>query len=121
MPLNRKRFHFFHNRHPRPNSRTQAALSNAGIKAIESGGNLMVPADERARAYAMLAFNHALPHETKDTFDEIAKSISPLASESSADQLWNHARELAAEQIISEFNDESRRPGSASSRWTIVV
>ena len=84
----------------------QAALSNAGIKATESSGNLMVPADERARAYAMLAFNHALPHETKDTFDEIAKSISPLASESSADQLWNHARELAAEQMISEFNDD---------------
>jgi len=84
----------------------QAALSNAGIKATESSGNLMVPADERARAYAMLAFNHALPHETKDTFDEIAKSISPLASESSADQMWNHARELAAEQMISEFNDD---------------
>lgn len=84
----------------------QAALSNAGIKASESTGNLMVPADERARAYAMLAFNHALPHETKDTFDEIAKSISPLASESSADQLWNHARELAAAQMIEEFNDD---------------
>lgn len=81
------------------------ALNSAGIKATESGGNLMVPTDERARAYAMLSLNNALPRASKDTFEEIAKSISPLASESTAKEIYNHASEVIAGQMIEQFGD----------------
>lgn len=81
------------------------ALNSAGIKATESGGNLMVPTDERARAYALLSLNNALPRGSKDTFDEIAKSISPLASESTAKEIYNHGREVLAAAMIKDFGD----------------
>ncbi len=88
-------------------------LKEHGISSTLSGDNLSVPADQKLQAYSVLAYSKALPHGSKDVFDDILKSVNPLQSQSVTDKMWTHGRELLAAQMIRSF------PGVASASVTI--
>ena len=78
-------------------------LDANGIKATSTGDKILVPSDQKTRAYSLLAYANALPRADKDSFEEILKNVNPLQSESMTDRLTNHAREVSLGQLIGEF------------------
>src|SRR5262245_60729904 len=55
----------------------QAALTSHGIKSSIVGDRIMVPADRKLEAVAMLAFNNALPSGGANVWDEMIKMMNP--------------------------------------------
>ena len=83
----------------------EAALDAKGIKHVMSGDKLLVPADRKLEAVANLMYNHALPHNAQDGFDEVLKNINPFMSQTQTDKMWNRGKEMTVAQIITHFPD----------------
>lgn len=86
----------------------QNHLSDKNIAFTVSGDKLLVPADKRMEILSDLTYSRLMPHNTQKGFEEIAKDMSPFDSENKQQKIWNHGKELALSQIISNF------PGVAS-------
>src|ERR1700733_2966533 len=68
----------------------KAALDAHNIPANVVGDRVMVPSDRKLEAFAMLAYNNALPSNISGSWDEMSKQMSPWDSTSKTDTLRNH-------------------------------
>ena len=85
--------------------RVEMELDAKGIKHVMSGDKILVPADRKVEAVAMLMYSHSLPRNAKDGFDEVLKNINPFMSQSQTEKMWNRGKEMTVSQIISDFPD----------------
>jgi len=81
----------------------KAALDAHGIPANVVGDRVMVPADRKLEAFAMLAYNNALPSNASGAWDEMSKQMSPWDSTSKTDTLRNHMKEQMLSDVIASF------------------
>jgi flagellar biosynthesis/type III secretory pathway M-ring protein FliF/YscJ len=81
----------------------KAALDAHNIPANVVGDRVMVPADRKLEAFAMLAYNNALPSNISGAWDEMSKQMSPWDSTSKTDTLRNHMKEQMLSDVIAGF------------------
>ena len=78
----------------------QTKLSAVNIPNIASGANILVPADRKVQAIAVLASEKMLPRDNKGGFEDIISKLSPFDSESTKQKVWNAGLQQNLEQII---------------------
>lgn len=83
--------------------RIKAALDMRGINARVVGDRVLVPADRRLEAVAVLAYADALPSNSSSAWDEMIKQMSPWDSRSKTDSIQNHMKERMLSDVISGF------------------
>ncbi len=81
----------------------KTALESHGIVARVVGDRVMVPADRRLEAVAMLAYADALPSNSANAWDEMVKQMSPWDPKSKTDTIQNHMKEQMLSQVITSF------------------
>ncbi len=81
--------------------RAQTFLSTAGITTDNKGGQVMVPADQKDRAMALLSQNKQLPADTSGFFQTILQSQSWSNTRQQNDQIYNAALKSELDKIIS--------------------
>src|SRR5262245_19350042 len=81
----------------------QAALMSHGIKSSVVGDRIMVPADRKLEAVAMLAYSGALPQGGVNVWDDMIKMMSPWDTKPKTDAIQNHLRERMLSQAMTSF------------------
>jgi flagellar biosynthesis/type III secretory pathway M-ring protein FliF/YscJ len=81
----------------------KAALDSRGITTKVVGDRVMVPADRKLEAVAMLAYADALPSNSSSAWDEMTKAMSPWDSTSKTESMHNHMREQMISNVITSF------------------
>ncbi|HEY2586503.1 MAG TPA: flagellar M-ring protein FliF C-terminal domain-containing protein [Tepidisphaeraceae bacterium] len=81
----------------------QDRLTTKGISFTVSGDKLLVPADRRMEILSDLTYARVMPHNTQAGFDEIVKEMSPFDSQEKQQKIWNHGKEAALSQVISDW------------------
>lgn len=84
----------------------QRHLALRGVKfTTGSGGQLMVPADKKIEILADLAFAKALPRSVESGFEQMLVKLSPWASATERDAVYNRAKEITCGRLIACFPD----------------
>jgi flagellar biosynthesis/type III secretory pathway M-ring protein FliF/YscJ len=66
-------------------------------------GKVFVPADRKLDLLSDLYLAQIITSNTTSGFDELVRQISPLDTPGKTEKLFNHARELTVERVISRF------------------
>jgi flagellar biosynthesis/type III secretory pathway M-ring protein FliF/YscJ len=94
--------------------RIQQSLTQGGIPAKIVNDRVVVPAERKLEAVALLAYSDALPNNIYAAWDEIAAKMSPWDPDSKQKSLQNQAKERFMSTMFSSFF-----PGVASA--TVMI
>src|SRR5688572_28410596 len=72
-------------------TRITAQLASKRIDYRVAGDKVLIPVDRKFEVLADLSYSQLLPRDTRGGFDEIVKQISPWASASERDAMYNRA------------------------------
>jgi flagellar biosynthesis/type III secretory pathway M-ring protein FliF/YscJ len=81
----------------------QMALMSHGIRANITDDRVMVPADRKMEAVAMLGYSNALPAGGANAWDEMIKMMSPWDTSPKTQAIQNHLRERMLSQAMTSF------------------
>lgn len=80
-------------------------LRERGFDVKVTGDRVMVPADRQMEAVSELSYAQKMPQNITDGFDTMMKVMNPFDSADKTDVMWNHAKELTLQGIISRWPD----------------
>src|SRR6185295_16457706 len=84
----------------------QNRLTLKGVKTTTgSGGQIMVPADKKMEILADLAYAKAMPRISESGFEQMLVKLSPWASATERDAVYNRAKEITCSKLIGYFPD----------------
>jgi flagellar biosynthesis/type III secretory pathway M-ring protein FliF/YscJ len=84
----------------------QNRLALKGVKTTTgSGGQIMVPADKRMEILADLAYAKAMPRIGDSGFEQMLVKLSPWASATERDAVYNRAKEITTSKLIAYVPD----------------
>jgi flagellar biosynthesis/type III secretory pathway M-ring protein FliF/YscJ len=84
----------------------QNRLTLKGVRTtIGSGGQIMVPAEKKIEILADLAFTKAMPRISDSGFEQMLVKLSPWASATERDAVYNRAKEITCSKLIGYFPD----------------
>jgi len=75
-------------------------LKGAGIAYTVDGDRVLVSAEKRFEAIAVLSAANKLPADTSNAFQDIVSKLNPLASQSTTDRMWNVAYQQVLQNVI---------------------
>ena len=78
-------------------------LTALGVSHKSSGNMILVPSEDRIRAYAQLAQSQSLPRDTSIGFAELIRDSSPWSSVQEKDRHWTIALQNQLAQVLREF------------------
>lgn len=81
----------------------ERTLRGANIPVKISGDRVLVPTDRRDEAIAMLSIADALPTESADAFDDLAKKMNPFMSNAQTDVVMKAGKEKLLASVIRKF------------------
>jgi len=84
-------------------TRMSASLESRGITTKVEAGKVLVAADRKMQALAVLGYEQLLPRNTANGFDQMYAKGGPFTSPSQQEDLKNHGRELTLAQVIGAF------------------
>jgi flagellar biosynthesis/type III secretory pathway M-ring protein FliF/YscJ len=84
----------------------QNRLALKGVKTTTgSGGQILVPSDRKMEILADLAYAKAMPRISDSGFEQMLVKLSPWASATERDAVYNRAKEITTSKLIGYFPD----------------